>query len=53
MAQELGAEIQVLRETDGKQGRVTQFLVRKVSKALGDYVDIRVAVSASVDAGKS
>ena len=53
MAQELGAEIQVLREADGKQGRVTQFLVRKVPKALGDYVDIRVAVSASFDAGKS
>lgn len=53
MAADLGAETQVLREADGKQGRVAQVLVRKVPKALEDYVDIRVAVSGSVDAGKS
>ncbi|PXF42328.1 GTP-binding protein 1 [Gracilariopsis chorda] len=53
MAHELGAETQVLREADGKQGRVAQVLVRKVPKALEDYVDIRIAVAGNVDSGKS
>lgn len=53
MAHELGAETQVLREGDGKQGRVAQVLVRKVPKALEDYLDIRIAVAGNVDSGKS
>lgn len=53
MAAQLGADRQILREADGKQGRGAEVLVRKVSKTLEDYVDIRVAVSGSVDVGKS
>lgn len=53
MAHQLGAETQVLREADGKEGRVAQVLVRKVPKALEDYVDIRIAVAGNVDSGKS
>ncbi|KAI0567536.1 GTP-binding protein [Gracilaria domingensis] len=53
MAHELGSEIQLLREADGKEGRVAQVLVRKVPKALEDYVDIRIAVAGNVDSGKS
>lgn len=53
MAHELGAETQVLREADGREGRVAQVLVRKVPKALEDYEDIRIAVAGNVDSGKS
>lgn len=53
MAHELGSETQVLREGDGKEGRVAQVLVRKVPKTLEDYLDIRIAVAGNVDSGKS
>lgn len=53
MAKELGAETQVLREADGREGRIAQVLVRRVPKALEEYLDIRVAVAGNVDSGKS
>ena len=53
MAHELNAEIQVLRQADGKEGRIAQVLVRKVPKALEDYLDIRIAAAGNVDSGKS
>lgn len=53
MAHDLDAETQVLREADGKEGRVAQVLVRKVPKALEDFLDIRIAATGNVDSGKS
>lgn len=53
MAHELEAETQVLREADGKEGRVAEVLVRKKPKQLEDYLDIRIAVAGNVDSGKS
>lgn len=53
MAHELGAETQLVREAEGKEGRIAQVLVRKVPKALEDYLDIRIAVAGNVDSGKS
>jgi GTPase len=53
MAAELDAEISVLREADGKQGRVAQVLVRKLPSSLEEYPDVRIAVCGQVDSGKS
>lgn len=53
MAAELDAEISVLREADGKEGRVAQVLVRKMPSSLEEFQDVRIALVGNVDAGKS
>eukprot|EP00741_Cyanophora_paradoxa_P012906 tig00020629_g12462.t1 len=51
MAEALKAEIHVLRERQGVEGRCAEVLVRLVSNTR--YLDIRVAVAGNVDSGKS
>jgi GTPase len=53
MAAELDAEISVLCEADGKEGRVAQVLVRKMPSSLEEFQDVRIAVCGNVDSGKS
>eukprot|EP00183_Erythrolobus_madagascarensis_P006983 CAMPEP_0185846838 /NCGR_PEP_ID=MMETSP1354-20130828/2333_1 /TAXON_ID=708628 /ORGANISM="Erythrolobus madagascarensis, Strain CCMP3276" /LENGTH=592 /DNA_ID=CAMNT_0028547047 /DNA_START=246 /DNA_END=2024 /DNA_ORIENTATION=- len=53
MAAEIGAEVSVVHESAGHNGRVAQALVRRVPGSLEEYLDLRVAVAGNVDAGKS
>lgn len=53
MAEDIGAETTVLQESEGREGRIAQVLVRRIPKALEDYLDVRVAVAGNVDSGKS
>lgn len=53
MAADLGAETSVLSETAAREGRTATVLVRRIPKALEDYLDVRVAVAGNVDSGKS
>jgi GTPase len=53
MADQLFAEASILRESDAREGRVAQVLVRRLPKSLDEFQDIRVAVAGNVDSGKS
>lgn len=53
MAADLGAETTVLSQTAGREGITASVLVRRIPKALEDYLDVRVAVAGNVDSGKS
>lgn len=53
MATELGAEATVLSESAGREGNTASVLVRRVPKALEEYLDVRIAVAGNVDSGKS
>jgi len=52
MAEELKAHVTMLRNIQGKKGRIAEVLVRQVPED-GDFVDVRVAVVGNVDSGKS
>ena len=51
MAAELSADITILCEKDGEEGKVCEVLVRKLHD--GTYIDLRIAVCGNVDSGKS
>lgn len=51
MAQELNADITILREREGEIGKVAEVLVRKLAEE--DFLEIRIAVVGNVDSGKS
>ncbi|MHA1121350.1 MAG: GTP-binding protein [Candidatus Heimdallarchaeota archaeon] len=51
MAQELNADITILREREGEIGTVAEVLVRKLAEE--DFLEIRIAVAGNVDSGKS
>ncbi len=53
MATELGAEATVLSESVGREGNTASVLVRRIPKALEEYLDVRIAVAGNVDSGKS
>lgn len=53
MAQELNAEVHVVREEKGLEGNVIEALVRHLPRSSEEYLDLRVAVAGNVDSGKS
>jgi len=53
MASELHAEINILNESQGYEGKCLQVLVRSAPRSIEDHVDLRIAVAGNVDSGKS
>ncbi len=51
MAEQLQADITILREREGESGKVAEVLVRKLAEE--EYIEVRVAVAGNVDSGKS
>ena len=51
MANQLHANITILRKREGESGKVAEILVRRLAEE--DYLEVRVAVAGNVDSGKS
>ena len=51
MAEQLNADVTLLRERDGDDGKVAEVLVRVLAEE--EFIEIRVAVAGNVDSGKS
>eukprot|EP01111_Echinosteliopsis_oligospora_P012342 TRINITY_DN4203_c0_g3_i2.p1 TRINITY_DN4203_c0_g3~~TRINITY_DN4203_c0_g3_i2.p1 ORF type:complete len:217 (+),score=63.47 TRINITY_DN4203_c0_g3_i2:136-786(+) len=50
MAQKLEADLTILRERDGVEGKVAEVLIRRYARE--DFLEIRIAVVGNVDSGK-